>query len=106
MLIDLQPHQQCVAIVSRLGVSAREMPGMITPQEIIQGGFRSGIQLDPVTYLLAALQDRLAALDEEALFASATEMLAFARRPVVTIIALLARYENLRREQPPKDSLS
>ncbi len=34
MLADLQPHQQCVAIVTHLGGSARDTAHMITPQEI------------------------------------------------------------------------
>ena len=64
MLTDLQPHQQCAAIVTRLGGSAREVARMISPQEIMMGGARNGVQLDPVSYLMAALQDRFAALDE------------------------------------------
>ena len=31
MLTDLQPHQQCAAIIMRLGGGAREMARMITP---------------------------------------------------------------------------
>jgi len=31
MLTDLQPHQQCAAIVMRLGGAAREMAIMISP---------------------------------------------------------------------------
>jgi hypothetical protein len=91
MLTDLQPHQQCAAIVTRLGGSAREVARMISPQEIMMGGVRNGIQLDPVSYLMAALQDRFAALDEETRLASMTEMLAFARRPGESINALLSR---------------
>ena len=96
MLTDLQPHQQCAAIITRLGGSAREMARMISPQEILQGGMRNGVLQDPVTYLLATLQDRFAALDEEARLASMTEMLAFSRRPGESINALLARYEIVR----------
>ena len=61
MLTDLQPHQQCAAIIMRLGGAAREVSRMITPQEMINGGIRNGVQLDPVTYLLGALQVRFAA---------------------------------------------
>ena len=96
MLADLQPHQQCAAIITRLGGSAREFARMISPQEILQGGFRNGVQLDPVTYLLASLQDRFAALDEETRLASMTEMLAFSGRSGESINALLARYEIVR----------
>ncbi len=65
MLTDLQPHQQSVAIVTRLGGSAREMARMIRPQEVVCGGVRSGQQLGRLSFMLAALQDRLATLDEE-----------------------------------------
>ncbi len=60
------------------------------------GGVRNGVQLDPVSYLMAALQDRFAALDEETRLASMTEMLAFARGPGESINALLSRYEIVR----------
>ena len=65
-------------------------------QEILHGGIRNGVQLDPVLHMLAALQDRFAALGEEARLASMTEMLAFPRRPGETISALFARYEIVR----------
>ena len=96
MLTDLQPHQQTAAIITRLGGAAREMARMITPQEILQGGMRNGVMVDPVTYLLASLQDRFAALDEEARLACMTEMLAFSRRSGESFNALLARYEIVR----------
>ena len=56
MLTDLRPHQQCAAIIMRLGRSPRETGRMISPQEMMFGGVRNGIALDPVTYLLGALQ--------------------------------------------------
>jgi hypothetical protein len=95
-LTDLQPHQLCAAIVTRLSGSAREVARMISPQEIMMGGVRNGVQLDPVSYLMATLQDRFAALDEETRLASMTEMLAFARKPGESINALLSRYEIVR----------
>ena len=47
----------------------------------MDGGIRNGVRLDPVSYLLAALQDRLAALDEETRLLAMTEMMAFTRNP-------------------------
>ncbi len=39
---------------------------MITPQELINGGLAAnGQQVDPVTYLLTALHQRYAQLEEE-----------------------------------------
>ncbi len=55
-----------------------------------------GVQSDPVAYLLASLQDRLAALDEETRLACMTEMLAFSRRLGESINPLVARYEIVR----------
>jgi hypothetical protein len=64
MLTDLQPHQKCVAIVTRLGESAREMFRMIAPQKILHGGIRKCHQLGFVSYMIDALQDRFAASGE------------------------------------------
>ena len=67
MLTDLQPHQQCAAIVMRLGGAAREMSRMLTPQEMMHGGSfePGGERVDPVTYLLGSLHARFSALEEE-----------------------------------------
>ena len=66
MLTDLAPYQQCTAIIMRLGGQARELARMISPQEkLMSGGWRDGALLDPVTYLLGALQLRFANLEDE-----------------------------------------
>ena len=96
MLTDLQPHQQCAAIIMRLGGAAREMARMISPQEMMYGGTLNGQQVGPVTHLLGTLHRRFSALEEESRLTSMTEMLAFTRRPGETINALLARYETVR----------
>ena len=96
MLTDLQPYQQCAAIIMLLGGAAREMARMVTPQEMTTGGVVNGVAVDPVTYLLGSLHARFADLEEESRLASMTEMLAFTRRPGETINALLARYETVR----------
>ena len=49
----------------RLRSPARELPGMMTPQEMTFGGFRNGVAVDPVTLLLSGLHSRFAALEEE-----------------------------------------
>ncbi len=66
---------------------------MVMPHEILRGGTRNGVQLDFASHRFAALQDRFAALGEEARLVSMTEMLAFSRRPGQTINPLPARYE-------------
>ena len=95
MLTDLQPHQQCAAIVMRLGGAAREMARMISPQEMMHGGQVNGQNVGPVPFLLGALHRRFSALEEESRLTSMTEMLAFARKPGESINALLARYETV-----------
>ena len=89
MLTDLAPCQLCAAIIMRLGGQAREFARMISPQEIMSGGWRDGVLLDPVTSLLGALQLRFANREETRL-QSMTEMLAFARRSGENINALIA----------------
>ena len=96
MLTDLQPHQQCAAIVMRLGGAAREVARMISPQEMMTGGIQNGIQVDPVTYLLGALHARFSALEEESRLTCMTEMLAFTRHGGENINSLLARYDTVR----------
>jgi hypothetical protein len=96
MLTDLEPHQQCAAIVMRLEGAAREIARMMTPQEMFLGGMCNGVQDDPATLLLGALQARFASLEKESRLACTTEVLDFARRPGETINALLARYETVR----------
>ena len=96
MLTDLHPHQQCAAIIMRLGGSAREMARMITPQEMMNGGMLNGAMVDPVTFLLGNLHAKFSALEEESRLTAMTEMLAFARRPHESINSLLARYEIVR----------
>ena len=69
MLTDLQPMQQCAAIITRLGGAAREMARMLTPHEIANGGppynDPNGPPVDAVTFLLGALHQRFCALEEE-----------------------------------------
>lgn len=96
LLTDRQPHQQCAAIIMRLGGAARELARVITPVEMVNGGMRHGVQVDLVTYLLGAIHARFAALEEESRITCMTGMLAFARKPGESINALLARYETVR----------
>ena len=75
ILTDLQPHQQCAAIVSQLGGAARDMARMLTPQEVMHGGqlVAGGPQVDPVTYLLGSLHSRFSPLEEESRMTTMTE---------------------------------
>ncbi|CAE7719417.1 NPF8.5 [Symbiodinium sp. CCMP2592] len=90
---DMEPHQQCAAIISQLGGSARELARTITPQEVYHGGVINGRQLDPVSYLLHGLSTRFAPLDEETRLRAAQDLLAFGRRHGETVDALVSRFE-------------
>ena len=100
MLTDLQPHQQCAAIVMRLGGAAREMARMLTPHEMMHGGpphhNPHGPPVDPVTFLLGALHQRFSALEEESRLTCTMELMAFARKPGENVNSLLSRYETVR----------
>jgi hypothetical protein len=85
MLTDLQPAQQAAAIVMRLGGAARELVRSITSDEIVNGGQINGVQIDPIAYLVAGLQQRCAMLDDEHRLAAMTLLLACARRQGETI---------------------
>ena len=90
---DMEPHQQCAAIISQLGGPARELARTITPQEVYQGGMVNGRQVDPVTFLLHGLSRRFAPLDEETRLRAAQDLLAFSRRPGESVDALMSRFE-------------
>jgi hypothetical protein len=46
LLTDLQPHQQCAAIIMRLGGAAHEIAGMMTPQEMTFRGLRNDVDVE------------------------------------------------------------
>ena len=55
LAVDLDPSQQCAAIVERLGGSARELADALSWQELTTGGVIGGQAMDPVTFLLTPL---------------------------------------------------
>jgi hypothetical protein len=96
LLTDLQPAQQAAAIVMRLGGAARELVRRITPEEILHGGLVNGVQVDPITYIVAGLQQIFAILYDEHRLAAMTQLLAFSRRQGESINGTFARYEVVR----------
>ena len=94
---EMQPHQQCAAIILRLGGTAREMTRTLTAQEIIRGGVIPGQgHVDPVTFLLHGLQMRFAQLGEETRLEAMTAMMSFRRNDREPIDDMLARFDTLR----------
>ena len=90
---DLEPHQQCAAIISQLGGAARELARLLTPQEVYHGGVVNGQMLDPVSLLLHGLSTRFAPLDEETRLRAAQDLLAFTRRAGESVDAVVSRFE-------------
>ena len=90
---DLNPAQQCAAIISQLGGAARDLARTLTPAEVYQGGIINGVQLDPVSFLLHGLQARFAPLDEETRLRAAQDLLSFNRRQGETVDTLISRFE-------------
>ena len=93
---DLQPHQQCAAIIQQLGGAARELARSLSPAEVYQGGIVNGVQLDPVSYLLHGLSARFGPLDEESRLRATQDLLSFTRRQGETVDTLISRFELVR----------
>ena len=90
---DLNPAQQCAAIISQLGGAARDLARTLTPAEVYHGGTVQGQQLDPVSFLLHGLQVRFAPLDEENRLRAAQDLLSFGRRAGESVDTLISRFE-------------
>ena len=93
---DLQPHQQCAAIIQQLGGAARELARNLSPAEVYHGGIVNGVQLDPVSYLLHGLSARFGPLDEESRLRATQDLLSFSRRQGETVDTLISRFELVR----------
>ena len=95
-MTDLPPHQQAMAIQTRLYGAARDAVRSMTIHELKYGGVRDGIAYDPVSYLLVGLEQRFAPLDEEQRLVALTEFLAFKRHHDESIDDFLSRYHIVR----------
>ena len=67
---NLQPHQQCAAIMGRLRGEARDLARQMSAEEIARGAVVEGRPVDSVTLLFHALKQRFAPLAEEARLAA------------------------------------
>lgn len=93
---DAEPHQQCALVISQLGGAAREVARTMSPQEVMNGGFVNGQQLDPVSYLIHGLSTRFGPLDDEVRLRSAQDLLSFSRRNGETTDTVLSRFDIVR----------
>ena len=97
MMTDLAPYQQVAAVILRLSGAAKDLARTPTPNEILNGGVSpSGVQLDPLSYLVVGLHARFAPPGEETRLQAMTDLLSFGRRSGEGINQVLTRYEIVR----------
>ena len=82
LMSDLQPYQQCAALLQQLRGSAAELGQAMQTHEMLHGGVVNGIHVDPVTLLFHALQQRYAPMAEETRLVALSNVMTFRRRPV------------------------
>ena len=105
MMTDLAPYQQVAAVILRLSGAAKDLARTLTPNEILNGGISpTGVQLDPLSYLVVGLHARFARLGEETRLQATRDLLSFGRRSGEGINQALARYEIFVDEHAQKDS--
>ena len=91
---ELDPGQQCAAILEQLEGSARTIVAAWNWQEITQGRVHNGQQLDPVSLLLLRLAEYYAPHGEERRINAMNELAAFRRQPFESKDAKVARFRN------------
>ena len=97
MVTDLAPYQQVAAVILCLSGAAEDLVRTFTPNEILNGGISpSGLQLDPLSYLVVGLHARFAPLGEETRLQAMTDLLSFGRRSGEGMNQVLTRYEIVR----------
>ena len=62
---DMEPARKAAAVMLTLRGAARELSRQIPPQAVVAGGLINGVQVDPLTYVMHALQERFGNLGEE-----------------------------------------
>ena len=93
---DLEPAQQCAAIILELRGAARDLCRDMTYADLTQGGMIGGQQVDPPTLLLSHLTQKFAPLGEEQRLKAMTDMMHFTRLPGESIDQLQARFQSTR----------
>ena len=88
---DLDPGQQCAAIILQLGGAARELCRNMSFTDMTSGGQVGGTHVDPATFLLSHLATHSAPLGEEQRLAAVGELMQFRRNPGESLDALLPR---------------
>ena len=93
---DLEPARKAAAVMLTLRGAARELSRQIPPQAVVAGGLINGAQVDPLTYLMHALQERFGNLGEEVRVQAITELMSFNRKGNEPVDSLLVRFDSIR----------
>eukprot|EP00438_Fugacium_kawagutii_P035880 Skav204682 [mRNA] locus=scaffold1284:96116:106049:- [translate_table: standard] len=93
---DMEPARKAAAVMLTLRGAARELTRQIPPQAVVAGGLINGVQVDPLTYLMHALQERFGNLGEEVRVQAITELMSFQRKGNEPIDVLLVRFDSIR----------
>jgi hypothetical protein len=93
---DMEPARKAAAVMLTLRGAARELSRQIPPQAVVAGGLINGVQVDPLTYVMHALQERFGNLGEEIRVQSITELMSFHRKGNEPVDSLLVRFDSIR----------
>ena len=96
LAVDVDPSQQCAAIVDQLGGSARELADGLSWQEITVEGNIDGHNLDPVTFLQTQYAAHYDPFGEEQRVSSMQELMSSHRLHNERTDAMIARYRAVR----------
>eukprot|EP00435_Cladocopium_sp_Y103_P018732 s696_g4.t1 len=93
---EMDPARKAASVMLVLKGAAKELSRQIPPQAIVDGGLIHGVQVDPLTYLMHALQERFGNLGEEVRVQAITELMGFNRKGNEPIDSLLVRFDSIR----------
>lgn len=93
---DMEPARKAASVMLVLRGAAKEMTRQIPAQAVVDGGIVNGVAVDPLTYLMHALQERFGNLGEEIRVQAITELMSFSRKGHEPIDSLLVRFDSIR----------
>ena len=93
---DMEPARKAASVMLVLKGAAKELARQIPPQAVVDGGVVNGVAVDPLTYLMHALQEHFGNLGEEVRVQAITELMGFTRNGNEPIDSLLVRFDSVR----------
>ncbi|CAK9060240.1 unnamed protein product [Durusdinium trenchii] len=93
---DMEPARKAASVMLVLKGAAKELARQIPPQAVVDGGVVNGVAVDPLAYLMHALQEHFGNLGEEVRVQAITELMGFTRNGNEPIDSLLVRFDSVR----------